>query len=476
MRRIFGWAIIGLFLLSLIPMAASANLESTSTALKPGTLVKGSWQAVYYFGADGKRYVFPNEKTYMTWYVDFNVVIHISDDLLGSIPIGGNVTYKPNSRLVKITTDPKVYWVGKEGTLRHVTSEEVAKSLYGYDWNKKIDDIPDAYFVNYKIGEPLTTATTPSIETSYSINQDKLLSTSPDPSSSELGTISLTGAALDATTVKLGWTAKNFYPEKGFKVVMADHPSPVYPGDDYHYLSDPNTTTDKWYDLFQGGTYYFRVCEYLGNACGIYSNEIAVKVAGKYATEQVTDKKISLTAAAVDNYAKLSWTSSFNPPLGFKVVISKEANPVYPGNDYHYLSDPSVRLDKWTGLTAGTYHFRVCEYLGGSCGVYSNDVSVTIAGTVTDNSNGSISLIASWSAEKNKVILEWKPLNMYSKVVESTQANPVYPGNDYHYLSSPDVRSDTWAELPSGTHHFRVCEYLGGSCGIYSNDVTVNVP
>lgn len=387
MRRIFVWAIIGLFLLSLIPIAADAgNLESTSTALKSGSLVKGSWQSVYYYGADGKRYVFPNEKTYMTWYVNFDVVIHISDDLLGSIPIGGNVTYKPNTRLVKITTDPKVYFVDKEGTLRHLATEEIAKSLYGYDWYKKVDDIPDAYFVNYKIGDPLKTASVPTVESSYSINQDKLLSTSPDPSTNELGAISLKGAAIDATTVKLSWTTSNFYSPKGFKVVMADHPSPVYPGDNYHYLSDPNSSYDKWHDLWQGGTYYFRVCEYLGGGCGIYSNEIAIKVGGKYSSEP----------------------------------------------------------------------------------------------TVTDNSNGSIELIGSWSSEKGKVILQWKPLNMYSakgfKVVESTSLNPVYPGNDYHYLSDPNTRSDVWYGLPSGTHHFRVCEYLGGSCGIYSNDISVYVP
>jgi hypothetical protein len=64
--------------------------------------------------------------------------------------------------------------------------------------------------------------------------------------------------------------------------------------------------------------------------------------------------------------------------MGFKIVKSTAPNPVYPGNDYHYLSDQNVRSDNWTDLSAGTYHFRVCEYLGGSCGIYSNDLSLIV--------------------------------------------------------------------------------------------------
>ena len=41
----------------------------TARAASPGDLVKGTTlNTVYYYGADGKRYAFPNEKTYLTWY------------------------------------------------------------------------------------------------------------------------------------------------------------------------------------------------------------------------------------------------------------------------------------------------------------------------------------------------------------------------------------------------------------------------
>ena len=133
-----------------LPAAASP------TACSPGTLVKGeSSPSVYYCGADGKRYVFVNDKDYFSWYPDFSTVVTISDASLGSIMIGGNVTYRPGSRMVKIVSDLRVYVVARGGVLRWVQTEAEAASLYGANWNKMIDDIPDSFFVNYKVGTPI---------------------------------------------------------------------------------------------------------------------------------------------------------------------------------------------------------------------------------------------------------------------------------------------------------------------------------
>ena len=76
------------------------------------------------------------------------------DDLY-EIPLGGNVLYKPGALLVKIQTDPKVYAVGANGKLKWVKSEAIAKALYGENWNKLIDDVPDSFFTNYEIDEPI---------------------------------------------------------------------------------------------------------------------------------------------------------------------------------------------------------------------------------------------------------------------------------------------------------------------------------
>jgi hypothetical protein len=111
--------------------------------------------AVYYCGADGKRYVFPDAGTYRSWYPDFSGVVIVEADALAAIPLGGNVTYRPGSRMIKVQTDPKVYAVARGGVLRWVTTEAVAESLYGLNWNYLVSDISDAFFVNYAFGEPI---------------------------------------------------------------------------------------------------------------------------------------------------------------------------------------------------------------------------------------------------------------------------------------------------------------------------------
>lgn len=140
---------------------AFAAKTSSANALVPfssGMLIKASGPAVYYFSESGKRLVFPTERTFKTWYSDFSSVMTISDAELASISLGGNVTYRPGVKLVKITTDPKVYAVSNGGTLRHISSEALAVTLYGTDWNTKVDDVPDAFFTNYFVGAPITSA------------------------------------------------------------------------------------------------------------------------------------------------------------------------------------------------------------------------------------------------------------------------------------------------------------------------------
>jgi len=124
-----------------------------------GTLIKtDDSRAVYYCGADGKRYVFPNDKVYFSWYADFSSVTTVSGEILGEIMLGGNVTYRPGTKMVKIQSDPKVYAVDRKGTLRWVASPEIAASMYGTGWAKKVDDVSDAYFINYTVGDPITRA------------------------------------------------------------------------------------------------------------------------------------------------------------------------------------------------------------------------------------------------------------------------------------------------------------------------------
>lgn len=146
-------AAFALALITLLGLSSASAATVSMSSLQSGDLIRGeSLSAVYYYGADGMRYVFPNSKTYFTWYENFDDVKWISDADLGTIQIGGNVTYKPGARMIKINSDPKVYAVGSNGALHWVATEAVATSLYGATWNKQIDDVPDGFFSNYSSG------------------------------------------------------------------------------------------------------------------------------------------------------------------------------------------------------------------------------------------------------------------------------------------------------------------------------------
>lgn len=137
----------------------AVSFGNQALAQTTNVLVKGSGPAVYYKAADEKRYVFPNEAIFKSWYANATTTIaHIADADLASIPLGGNVTFRPGSTLVKITTDPRVYAVSRYGVLHWITSETAASALYGTDWNKKVMDIPDTLFINYTVGDPIASA------------------------------------------------------------------------------------------------------------------------------------------------------------------------------------------------------------------------------------------------------------------------------------------------------------------------------
>lgn len=125
-------------------------------AAESGDLIKcPDFSAVYLLEDDGKRWVFPNEKTYFTWHSDFDDVVDVTCEELADYQIGGLVTYKPGSRLLKLQSAPTVYAVADGGMLKAIQSEEQARSLYGDDWASEIDDLPDGFWSAYTVGDPL---------------------------------------------------------------------------------------------------------------------------------------------------------------------------------------------------------------------------------------------------------------------------------------------------------------------------------
>lgn len=207
--------LLSLFFLAISPLSAQAAYS----AFTAGDLIRGvTINTVYYFGPDGKRYVFPNEKTFFSWYPDFSKVKIISDTELSSMPLGrSNVTYRPGYKMVKITTDPKVYAVDQGGVLRWIQTAELAETLYGLNWKLRIDDIPDPFFVNYKIGSAIEVASqyapqdtlnvTPTIAVDKQFNENQVTITISNATQ---------GFVPASTTIKKGstviWTNRDIAP------------------------------------------------------------------------------------------------------------------------------------------------------------------------------------------------------------------------------------------------------------------------
>ena len=101
--------------------------------------------------------------------------------------------------------------------------------------------------------------------------------------------------------------------------------------------------------------------------------------------KDVVKQEVKLVVSKIllsGNGNSVSWKTEGYSKGGFKIVWSKNVAPTYPtrdGDKYTYLSDPSASSTKLEAFNGeGTYYVRVCEYLGGSCGVYSNEITLNL--------------------------------------------------------------------------------------------------
>ena len=112
-------------------------------------------KAVYYYGNDGKRHVFPNEGVFFTWYTNFDDVVEVSQDFMSSLTIGKNVTYRPGSVVMKFDSSAYVYAIEADHTLRHYLTLSLLQSDYGSAWTDYLAKVPDSLFGNYTIGSDI---------------------------------------------------------------------------------------------------------------------------------------------------------------------------------------------------------------------------------------------------------------------------------------------------------------------------------
>ncbi|MDD5043053.1 MAG: Ig-like domain-containing protein [Patescibacteria group bacterium] len=140
-----------IFTAKIAGVALKETLAVYFFAAPGGTLIKGqSSAAVYLLGLDNKRYVFPQEGVYKSYYgSSFASVKTVSDVELAGYPLGKNMTYAPGT-LIKIPSVPKVYVVTSGGVLKWVKTEDAAIKHFGANWAKSVKDVSEAFFVDYK--------------------------------------------------------------------------------------------------------------------------------------------------------------------------------------------------------------------------------------------------------------------------------------------------------------------------------------
>ena len=129
--------------------------NGAASTLKAGSLFRGvELSGVYYVDANGTRRVFPDEGTYFSYYDNFDSVVMVQDDQLRKLALGKRMRMNSGA-LIKIQSDPKVYEVQSDGTIRHVPNETTAASKYGANWAKLVRDVSVVFFFDYNIGTAL---------------------------------------------------------------------------------------------------------------------------------------------------------------------------------------------------------------------------------------------------------------------------------------------------------------------------------
>jgi len=125
-----------------------------AAALTAGSVIKAAGKsAVYYYAEDGKKHLYPDMATLLSWYPDkkFNIIT-ISPKALSLIPAGEISKVKPGT-LVKLKRLATIYKSLKYGQLCYATSASFADNNFGQGWRQKISNIFSG-LANYKIIGP----------------------------------------------------------------------------------------------------------------------------------------------------------------------------------------------------------------------------------------------------------------------------------------------------------------------------------
>jgi hypothetical protein len=283
----------------------------------------------------------------------------------------------------------KYYFVNKENTSEQekvveLKVEEIKQDNFAV-WNK--DEDKKEFSEELGVLAQLDTVDLPKTETVTEPKQEETKEpvavnpapTPQQPTPTANPSISLGGHA-DANGINLSWVPTNVDVSQGYKVTYNLTGNPTYGVDSAKYIEAGKTST--FLDIKDGKTYYLRVCRYTGSGCDTYSNQMTITAPVKQVEPQPTPGVSSLYISSAGGGA-VTWSVNGSSQYGFKLVWSTSPSPTYPagagGSAGYYEANKTSGDITWGGASAGnTYYVRVCEYLNGTCGVYSNEITVSL--------------------------------------------------------------------------------------------------
>jgi len=280
--------------------------------------------------------------------------------------------------------------------------------------------------------------------------------------------------AEETKALKLTWELTNGTAPQGFKLVRSESENPVFPGNDYQYVSSGDARTYSW-EMQDGKAYHFRVCVYNGSACTVYSNDVT-KTAPKEEVKEEEEETPTytgpnLSVKAEESGVGLWWQDKSTVP-GFKYykVVRSETNSDLKYPDDSYIAVKNKGEENYRDTTAAKntkYYYRICAVgdqvwcgqVGEVTAVTTNDVpkAVTLSATYA---SGAVTLTWTKSTESD--------FKYYKIVWSKVDATPTYPEDGYvtwlplttlTYTDEGEIGGsrDSVADFSTGTHYYSVC-------------------
>lgn len=150
LKKAFTWSVVAVTLLWSVGFAAFAPMIAQAAEcpeLEAGDLWKtASKTAVYMQNEDGEALAFPNEKTFLSWGLDFGDVVTLSNSCAEDLELAGFVPYAPGT-LVYRDGFGTVYVVGINGAVTPFADYAALDAVFGANAVAKSRMVSDSHWL-----------------------------------------------------------------------------------------------------------------------------------------------------------------------------------------------------------------------------------------------------------------------------------------------------------------------------------------